>query len=197
MAEALAQIELEESDDALMARVAQRDALAFRLIVERHLTSVHRLAYRMLGDAAGAEDVAQEALLRLWDHAGRWQSGGTGVGAWLRRVATNLCLDRLRRQKFAGGHEIPDRADEAPLADERMEVEQMRALTMDCIGQLPDRQRAAVVLTYYEKRPNAEAAAVLDMNIKAFESLLLRARQTLRRVFEEKGLAPASGKAGE
>lgn len=197
MAEALAQIELEESDDALMARVAQRDALAFRLIVERHLTSVHRLAYRMLGDAAGAEDVAQEALLRLWDHAGRWQSGGTGVGAWLRRVATNLCLDRLRRQKFAGGHEIPDRADEAPLADERMEVEQMRALTMDCIGQLPDRQRAAIVLTYYEERPNAEAAAVLDMNIKAFESLLLRARQTLRRVFEEKGLAPASGKAGQ
>lgn len=197
MAEALAQIELEESDDALMARVAQRDALAFRLIVERHLTSVHRLAYRMLGDAAGAEDVAQEALLRLWDHAGRWQSGGTGVGAWLRRVATNLCLDRLRRQKFAGGHEIPDRADEAPLADERMEVEQMRALTMDCIGQLPDRQRAAIVLTYYEERPNAEAAAVLDMNIKAFESLLLRARQTLRRVFEEKGLVPASGKAGQ
>jgi RNA polymerase sigma-70 factor (ECF subfamily) len=197
LAEALAQIELEESDDALMARVAQRDALAFRLIVERHLTSVHRLAYRMLGDAAGAEDVAQEALLRLWDHAGRWQSGGTGVGAWLRRVATNLCLDRLRRQKFAGGHEIPDRADEAPLADERMEVEQMRALTMDCIGQLPDRQRAAIVLTYYEERPNAEAAAVLDMNIKAFESLLLRARQTLRRVFEEKGLVPASGKAGQ
>lgn len=197
MAEALAQIELEESDDALMARVAARDAVAFRSIVERHLSTVHRLAYRMLGDAAGAEDVAQEALLRLWDHAGRWQSGGTGVGAWLRRVATNLCLDRLRRQKFAGGHEIPDRADETPLADEQMEEEQMRASTMDCIGQLPDRQRAAIVLTYYEERPNAEAAAVLDMNIKAFESLLLRARQTLRRVFEEKGLAPASGKAGQ
>ena len=80
MAEALAQIELDDSDDALMARVAARDAVAFRTIVERHLTSVHRVAYRMLGDAAGAEDVAQEALLRLWDHAGRWQSGGTGVG---------------------------------------------------------------------------------------------------------------------
>ena len=198
MAEALAQIELDDSDDALMARVAARDAVAFRTIVERHLTSVHRVAYRMLGDAAGAEDVAQEALLRLWDHAGRWQSGGTGVGAWLRRVATNLCLDRLRRQKFSGGHEVPDLVDEAPRADEQMEADQMREATRQCMGQLPDRQRAAIVLTYYEDRPNAEAAAVLDMNIKAFESLLLRARQTLRRIFEEKGLVPEIfGKAGQ
>jgi RNA polymerase sigma-70 factor (ECF subfamily) len=197
LAEALARIELEDSDDALMARVAQRDALAFRLIVERHLTSLHRLAYRMLGDAAGAEDVAQDALLRLWDHAGRWQSGGAGIGAWLRRVATNVCLDRLRRQKFSGGNEIPDRADDAPLADEQMEEDQMRQATRHCMGQLPDRQRAAIVLTYYEDRPNAEAAAVLDLNIKAFESLLVRARQTLRRIFEEKGLVPdAFGKAG-
>ena len=197
MAEALAQIELDDSDDALMARVAARDAVAFRRIVERNLTTVHRLAYRMLGDAAGAEDVAQEALLRLWDHAGRWQSGGTGIGAWLRRVATNLCLDRLRRQKFSGGNEIPDRADDAPLADEQMEDDQMREATRHCMGQLPDRQRAAIMLTYYEDRPNAEAAAVLDMNIKAFESRLVRARQTLRRIFEEKGLVPdAFGKAG-
>lgn len=198
MAEAVARKEAEQSDDALMARVAQRDAVAFCAIVERHMTAVHRVAWRMLGDAASAEDVTQDALLRLWDHAGRWQPGGTGVGAWLRRVATNLCLDRLRRQKFAGGNEIPDRADEAPLADEQMEEDQMRALTMDCIGQLPDRQRAAIVLTYYEERPNAEAASVLDMNIKAFESLLLRARQTLKRIFEERGLMPASsGKAGQ
>ncbi len=198
MAEALAQIELEESDDALMVRVAARDAVAFRLIVERHLTAVHRVAYRMLGDATWAEDVAQEALLRLWDHAGRWQPGGTGIGAWLRRVATNLCLDRLRRQKFSGGQEIPDRADDAPRADEQMEADQMREATRQCMGQLPDRQRAAIVLTYYEERPNAEAAAVLDMNIKAFESLLVRARQTLRRIFEEKGLVPESfGKAGQ
>lgn len=197
MAEALARLEDEQSDDALMVRVAGRDSVAFRVLVDRHMTSVHRVAYRMLGDAASAEDVTQEALLRLWDHAARWQPGGTGVGAWLRRVATNLCLDRLRRQKFSGGNEIPDRADDAPLADEQMEEEQMRALTMDCIGQLPDRQRAAIVLTYYEERPNAEAAGILDMNIKAFESLLLRARQTLRRVFEERGLVPASGKASQ
>ena len=196
MADALARAQDDDSDDALMARVARRDAAAFRRIVDRHMGAVHRLAYRMLGDAAAAEDITQEALLRLWDHAGRWQAGGTGIGAWLRRVATNLCLDRLRRQKFAGGNDIPDRADEAPLADECIERAQMLAVTMACIGALPDRQRAAIVLTYYEERPNAEAAAVLDMKIKAFESLLLRARQTLRRNFEKKGLVPpASGKA--
>ncbi len=198
MAEALARTEADDSDDTLMARVAQRDAVAFRTIVGRHMTAVHRVAYRMLGDASAAEDVTQEALLRLWDHAGRWQAGGTGIGAWLRRVATNLCLDRLRRQKFSTGNEIPDRADDAPLADAVMEEDEMRAATRRCLGQLPDRHRAAIVLTYYEDRPNAEAAAVLDMNIKAFESLLGRARQTLRRIFEEEGLLPDSlGKAGQ
>lgn len=179
-----------------MMRVAQRDAAAFRNITERHMIAVHRVAYRMLGESASAEDVTQEALLRLWDHAGRWQAGGTGIAAWLRRVATNLCLDRLRRQKFMGGNDIPDRADEAPLADEVMEEEQMRHATQHCMSQLPDRQRAAIVLTYYEDRPNAEAAAVLDMNLKAFESLLARARQTLRRIFEAEGLlADTLGKA--
>lgn len=198
MAEALARTEADESDDTLMVRVAQRDAVAFRTIVGCHMTAVHRVAYRILGDASAAEDVTQEALLRLWDHAGRWQAGGTGIGAWLRRVATNLCLDRLRRQKFSAGNEIPDRADDAPLADAVMEEDEMRAATLRCMGQLPDRQRAAIVLTYYEDRPNAEAAAVLDMNIKAFESLLGRARQTLRRIFEEEGLLPDSlGKAGQ
>ncbi len=197
MAEALAQAQRDDSDDALMARVAQRDAVAFRTIVAQQMRTLHRLAYRMLGDAAAAEDITQEALLRLWDHAGRWQNGSTGIGAWLRRVATNLCLDRLRRQKFSGGNEIPDRADEAPLADQVMEEDEMREATRHCMGQLSDRQRAAIVLTYYEERPNAEAAAVLGMNIKAFESLLVRARQTLRRIFEEKGLVPdAIGKAG-
>lgn len=169
-----------ESDDALMARVKQRDATAFRILVDRHLTVLHRIAYRMIGDAAESEDLAQEALLRLWRDAGRWQAGMSGTGAWLNRVTVNLCLDRLRKRRFSSDADVPERADEAPLAPEVMDAERRRNATVVAIAALPDRQRAAVVLTYYEDQSNQMAAEAMDMNIKAFESLLLRARAALR-----------------
>lgn len=163
-----------------MARVRLRDGVAFRAIVDRHLTALHRIAYRMTGDATEAEDVAQEALLRLWRDADRWQAGMAGTGAWLHRVTVNLCLDRLRKRRFASDAEVPDRADDAPLAPEAMDAERARAATVAAIAALSHRQRAAVVLTYYEELPNAAAAEAMEMNIKAFESLLLRARTALR-----------------
>lgn len=171
---------IDEGDDALMERVARRDSVAFAALVRDHAARPHRIAYRMLGDASEAEDVAQEALLRLWDNAPKWQPGGAGVAAWLGRVATNLCLDRLRRRKFASDDAVPERADDRPLADELIDEEMLRARTASAVHALPDRQRAAIILTYYEDYPNMAAAAVLDMNIKAFESLLLRARTALR-----------------
>ena len=177
-------------DDALMARVQARDAAAFRELVEAHATRLHAIGWRMTGDRHEAEDVAQEALVRLWDHAARWQPGGPGVGAWLTRVATNLCLDRLRRRRFASDEEVPERADPAPLADAVLAQEDLRAAARRAVAMLPDRQRAAIVLTYFEELPNAEAAAVLEMNIKAFESLLLRARAALREACAGLGLAP-------
>ncbi len=167
-------------DDTLMARVAARDADAFCALAERHGPLPYRIAWRMTGDAAEAEDLAQEALLRLWDKAPQWRAGGSGVAAWLTRVAMNLSLDRLRGRRFASGEPVPERADEAPLADEEIEAEQAAAAVRDCIAALPERQRAAIVLTYYEDVPNRTAAEMLEMNLKAFESLLFRARAALR-----------------
>lgn len=175
-------------DDALMARVALRDRDAFRRLIEAHAAVPHRVAWRMIGDAAEAEDIAQEALLRLWDRAARWRAGGTGVAAWLTRVAVNQCLDRLRRRRFSSDEAVPDRADDAPGADELLDIERMRAAAKACVGALPDQQRAAIVLTYYEDMPNMMAAETLEMNIKAFESLLFRARKALRAAFEARGL---------
>ena len=171
-------------DDTLMARVAARDAAAFRALADRHGALPYRIAYRMTGDAAEAEDVAQEAFLRLWDKAPRWRPGGAGVAAWLTRVAMNLSLDRLRRRRFASAEPVPERADEAVGADEAIGQAQTDAAVRACIAALPDRQRAAIVLTYYEELANRTAAESLDMNLKAFESLLLRARAALRDSFE-------------
>jgi RNA polymerase sigma factor (sigma-70 family) len=172
---------VQDSDDALMARVAARDGAAFRLLVEQYAARPHRIAYRMLGDAAEAEDVAQEALLRLWNLGDGWQGGGPGVAAWLGRVAKKLCLDRLRKRRFASDEAVPERADEAPLADAAMAAAEDRARARAAIAALPDRQRAAIILTYYEELPNAAAAEALEMNLKAFESLLLRARTALKK----------------
>lgn len=178
-----------ENDDALMARVAARESDALRILADRHASVPWRIAYRMLADPAEAEDVAQDSLLRLWQYADRWQSGGPGVAAWLTRVATNACLDRIRRRRrFTSDEAVPERADDAMLADEVMEDDEMRVAVAACIEALPDRQRASVVLTYYEEQPNKLAAEILAMQIKAFESLLFRARATLRDCIEGKGV---------
>lgn len=182
-------------DDALMARVAARDAEAFRTLASLHAARPHRIGWRMLGDAAEAEDVAQEAMLKLWEFAPKWQAGGPGVGAWLNRVATNLCLDRLRRRRFSSDEEVPERVDETPLADEQMDEAALRARTIAAVHALPDRQRAAIVLTYYEDCSNLAAAEALEMNIKAFESLLLRARQALKTALKDARLIDEGGAA--
>jgi RNA polymerase sigma-70 factor (ECF subfamily) len=178
-----------QDEAQLVARIAARDERAFRSVIEAHAPRLHRIAYRMTGDAHEAEDIAQEAMLRLWDHAARIsarasQGEAIRLAPWLGRVTTNLAIDRLRITKRNSDSEVPERADEAPLADARIEAAQESNTARALLEQLPDRQRAAIVLTYYEELPNADAAAALDMNIKAFESLLHRARAGLRKAFE-------------
>lgn len=180
-----------ENDDELVARIAARDHAAMRLATDRHAQLVWRVAYRMLGDATEAEDVAQESLLKLWNHADRWQAGGAGIAPWLKKVTVNQCLDRLRRKRFASDEDVPERADDTPLADRQMEAVETGQAVKDCIESLPDRQRAAVILTYYEEQPNQGAAESLEMQLKAFESLLLRARASLKGCVERKGVLGA------
>ena len=93
---AAATIDMDDSDEALMARVARGDEAAYRLLSRRHVPAMLGLARRILGNAADAEDVAQEAMLRVWTHAPRWQPLAQ-FRTWLTRVVVNLCLDRKRR----------------------------------------------------------------------------------------------------
>jgi RNA polymerase sigma-70 factor, ECF subfamily len=148
----------------------------------------------MLGPA-DAEDVVQESFTRLWVNAKGWTPTGGGLGGWLRRVATNLCLDRLRRPRTLGDEALAGHADAAPLADAALDAARRQAAVADAVRALPDRQRAAIVLTYYEGVPNAEAAAILGLGIKAVESLLVRARQALVRTLASQGLIEEGGRA--
>ena len=178
----------EADERALMARVGTGDAAAFARIVERHMPMLHALAWRMLGEASEAEDVVQESLVKLWVNAKGWQPSGGGLGAWLRRVATNACLDRLRKPRPLSDEGLPERADDTPPADMLIDAERRRAAVRAAILRLPDRQRAAIILTYHEGVSNAEAASVLGIGVKALESLLVRARQGLSQQLTRQGL---------
>src|SRR6476646_5267165 len=146
-----------EDDARLMARVAHGDSAALGEVAERYTPLIFGLAWRMLCDVAEAEDVVQETILRAWTRAGSWTPVGGGLGGWLRRVATNLCLDRKRRVSPISGEALPERADEAPLADSAIDEQRRRQAVAAAMLELPDRQRAAIVLTYYEGVSNAEA----------------------------------------
>jgi RNA polymerase sigma-70 factor (ECF subfamily) len=178
----------EETDLALIRRAGIGDAAAFRQIADLYTPMIHGLAWRMLGDVVEAEDVLQEAFIKLWIHAPGWTPTGGGIGGWLRRVATNACLDRLRKRRFLSDQAVPDQVDEGPAADAVMDAARRQAAVAAAIDALPDRQRAAIVLTYYEGVPNAEAAEILGIGIKALESLLVRARQGLCRSLAQKGM---------
>jgi len=173
---------------ALMALVGAGDTAAFNRIVGAHMAMVHGLAWRLLGDAAEAEDVVQECFVKLWVNAKGWAPSGGGLGAWLRRVATNACLDRLRKPKGVSDAVLAEHEDDGRPADVLIDEARRREAVAGAIRALPDRQRAAIVLTYYEGASNAEAAVILGLGVKALESLLVRARQALTRSLSRQGL---------
>jgi RNA polymerase sigma factor (sigma-70 family) len=166
------------SDDELIRRYALGDAAAARTLVERHAPRLMALGRRMLGDPAEAEDVAQEAMLRLWRGAAAWRPGEAGAGTWLHRVATNLCLDRLRRRRPTG--ELPEDAPDGGRSVVATLARADRAAALDAaLAELPERQRVAIVLRHIEERGNPEIAAALDVSVEAVESLLARGRRAL------------------
>ncbi|MFN3972583.1 MAG: RNA polymerase sigma factor [Gemmobacter sp.] len=177
-----------EADAALLARYALGDAGAARQLAARHLPRLLSFAGRMLqGDGSEAEDVAQEAMLRLWRVAPDWRPGEAQVSTWLYRVAANLCTDRLRRRGRRGHvtlDDAPEAEDGAPGAEARlMAGDRMTALQV-ALDALPERQRQAVVLRHIEGLSNPEIAAVMDTGVEAVESLTARGRRALSALLE-------------
>jgi len=169
-----------DPDDELVARAGRGDAAAVRALVARKLGRVLSLAERMLGDAAEAEDVAQETFLRVWRQAPKWRPGQARFDTWMHRVALNLCYDRLRRRREIITDDPPDVADEGPAPDRGLEAQDTGRRVGAALAKLPDRQREAVVLCHCQELGNIEAAAVMGVTVEALESLLSRGRRALR-----------------
>ena len=170
---------LEDDDEILMLRTGKGDRDAFRQLLERHLDRIVAFAARVLGDRSFAEDIAQETFLRLWTHARDWQPTAK-LTTWMYRVALNLCLDRRRRPVPVPLAAAGDPPDTAPDATAAIAEDETARLVAAALAELPERQRAALVLSYYEGLSNAETAEVLGATVGGVEALLVRARRALR-----------------
>jgi len=161
-------------------RAGQGDPAAVRALVGRKLGRVLSLAQRMLGDLAEAEDVAQDAMLRVWKQAPNWRPGAARFDTWLHRVTLNLCYDRLRKRRERPMAEPPELADPAPGADRGLIARDLGRRVDGALQALPERQREAIVLCHYQELGNIEAAALMNVSVEALESLLARGRRALR-----------------
>jgi RNA polymerase sigma-70 factor, ECF subfamily len=166
------------TDTDLMARVAGGDAPAFHMLVRRHVSGAQRVAERILRNHAVAEEIVQEAFLRVWINAPRWRPQAA-FRTWLYRIVVNLCLNARRRRPDLPLEAAGDPADPRD-AGADLERDQRDRAVAAAVDALPPRQRAAIVLTYQEGLGNAEAAAVLEVSVSGLEALLVRAKRTLR-----------------
>jgi RNA polymerase sigma-70 factor (ECF subfamily) len=172
--------EARNDEAVLVAEVGAGDSRAFSVLMDRHLGSIVSVARRMLRDDAEAEDLAQEAFLRLWRSGATLEIGPAGIRPWLRRVVSNLCLDRVRGQgRVKVVEELPEVPEPAKqlAALESQDVERRVGVAMQ---KLPERQRLALTLFHFEGLSQIEIGNILGVSDEAVESLLSRARRQLK-----------------
>jgi len=170
-------------DDAtLMARLRDGEPEAFDALVERHRNWTVNMLWKMVGNRDDAEELAQEAFLRVYRARGRYRPEAQ-FRTWLRRIATNLALNHRRKKRPVrladGEHASGNRRPDEVTAGAELVQHLWRALEA-----LPARQRVALVLTRIEGGSYQEAAGAMNVSVEAVRSLIARARETLRARLE-------------
>lgn len=174
-----------DEDSELLDRLATGDEIAFRALVERHIDRAYAIALRIVGNAADAEDVVQDTMLKIWSHRGRWQHGRAKFSTWLYRVISNRCIDLRRKPRTENVETVPEVADGQPGAVEIIARNELNAMLETAMQRLPEQQRIAVIFSYHENMSNGEIAEVMDTTVAAVESLLKRGRQQLRQLLRK------------
>jgi RNA polymerase sigma-70 factor (ECF subfamily) len=166
------------SDEELMLSVREGDLDAFEQIVLRHQVEAWRVAYRFTGDAAEAEDLAQNAFLKILDAAPRYKPTAT-FRTYFYRVLTRLCLDYRRKKRPILAEPSPNAADGSPSPSVQASQAERETLIQAALDALPADYRMAVVLRYFEGLDGVEMAQAMGRSTKAVERLLSRARAAL------------------
>lgn len=176
---------LADSDDALMARVRARDQAAFDRLLARHLSTVHGYVLRLTRSAADADELTQETFLRVWSKADTYRPATVQFTTWLHRIAHNLCMDQLRRAR-PQSLDDPDAAlSDAPGPEQQAAGLEGSARLQRALARLPAEQRGALLLTELQGLSNQQVAQIMNLGVRAVESLLARARRTLREQVSE------------
>jgi RNA polymerase sigma-70 factor (ECF subfamily) len=166
------------SDEELMSEVAQGDLTAFEQLVRRHQASAWNAAFRLLGDANDAEDVAQEAFLRILRAAHRYQPTAA-FRTYLYRIVTRLCRDRRRKASPSSCPNLDTETSKAPSPEDCVAAREERRAVQEALASLPAKQREAVVLRYYESLSYDEIGEIMGTSRKGVERLLARGRAAL------------------
>ena len=169
-----------DSDEALMARIVLSDRAAYAALIARHTNRFLALAERLLVNRALAEDVIQDVFLKIWLRADSFNPDAGKFTTWFYRVVTNKCFDEKRRKQTVALPENFEIVDESKNSDATLEDKDRAIQVASILKKLPERQRLAITLCYYSELSNKQAAEIMDLNIKALESLLSRARATLK-----------------
>ena len=167
------------SDGQLMLAAGQGDLDAFGEIVHRHQRSAWSIAYRFLGNSAEAEDIAQEAFLKILAAACRYKPTAA-FSTYLYRIVTRLCIDYRRKKHPIFSDTLPEMVDPSHDPAAALVRKDRDATIRRALDALPARQRMAVILKYYEGLGYADIAAAMNISRKAVERLLGRARKTLK-----------------
>ena len=181
----------ELADEALIALIRRRDQQAYACFLRRHLDGVHRYLLRLTGSRADSEELSQEVFLRVWQKAHTFKARQGKPTTWLYRIAHNLCVDLFRKRGGAAESELPaELPDPSASAEQQLTSDRAWHHFQQVLEQLPHTQRAALMLCQVQGFSNKEAAQILGVGVRAIESLLARARRTLRETLQD---APTDG----
>ena len=172
------------TDDALLAAFAKGDRGAAQQLTEQLMPKIHAHAYYRLGNIADAEDVTQEAFLKLWKIAPSWKQDKAQVSTWLYRVVSNLCKDRYRRATLEGMLSVEEPTNESQSPSSKIEEELRQKALYAAMSILPESQRLAVHLRHIDELTNPQIAEIMELSVEAVESLTARGKRKLTKILQ-------------
>ena len=177
-------LQKKDADHALLAAFADGDRRAAQQLTEKLMPKIYAHAYYRLGNTSDAEDVTQEAFLKLWKVAPNWKQDKAQVSTWLYRVVSNLCKDRYRRTTLEGTASTKEPTDEATSPTYVLEEQYRQKALYAAMSALPEGQRLAVQLRHIDELTNPQIAEIMGVSVEAIESLVARGKRKLTKILQ-------------